>query len=65
MAEVQTSEVDEKPATVCPGPPKVKFGNHGNQTFCCVTLEVLFVFSRFPSFVNLSFQFVRRMLSDK
>jgi hypothetical protein len=30
MAEVQTSEVDEKPAAVSLGLSRVKFGNHCN-----------------------------------
>jgi hypothetical protein len=32
MAEVQTSEVDAKPAYVIFGLSVAKFGNHGNQT---------------------------------
>jgi hypothetical protein len=32
MAEVQSSEVDDKPVPVSLGLLRVQFGNHGNQT---------------------------------
>jgi hypothetical protein len=32
MADVQTSEVDEKPAPVSLGLSRIKFGNHGKKT---------------------------------
>jgi hypothetical protein len=41
MTEVQTSEVDAKPATVSLGLRTVKFGNHGKYTNV-LTVEAMF-----------------------